>query len=417
MATFKFTFIDLFGGIGGFHLALKYLGGKCIMYSDIDANSANVYKQNFNMVNSGDIRKLDIYQIPDFDVLCAGFPCQSFSNAGHKKAFDDERGTLFNNIIDIIRIKQPTLCILENVKHIKRVSNGDVYKYIYTKLQIENYETYDTIHNVLDFGIPQNRERCVFIAINKNAFSNKYIQILSYFKHLLPKLKEKLSTKFTNMYLRKLSFIDPPYLTKYKITLRTEMILNAWNDLIKQLNVNTNISFPLIIDYWFTDFTEFEIRSFKAWKQNYIKRNKEFYTSHKMILDNWYSRNKKMLDERDIYRKLEWQVGKIKIADSIFNYYIQFRQSGIRVKKSEYFPTLVAINQTSIIGKEKRYISPKECAFIQSFPSSFIIDLVDKHAYKQFGNAVNVDMIYTNMLCLFLSLRKFNFLQFEDEKT
>ena len=95
-----------------------------------------------------------------------------------------------------------------------------------------------------------------------------------------------------------------------------------------------------------------------------------------------------------MYGKLEWQAGKKKENDSIFHHFIQFRQSGIRVKKGEYFPTLVAIVQTPIYAKEKRYITPRECARLQSFPDDFIINTNDHVAYKQFGNAVNVDVVH-----------------------
>ena len=98
--------------------------------------------------------------------------------------------------------------------------------------------------------------------------------------------------------------------------------------------------------------------------------------------------------KREVYCKLEWQVGLKKENDSIFNHFIQVRQSGIRVKKAKYFPTLVAIVQTPIYGKEKRYITPRECARLQSFPDDFIMHTSDNIAYKQFGNAVNVDVVH-----------------------
>ena len=120
----------------------------------------------------------------------------------------------------------------------------------------------------------------------------------------------------------------------------------------------------------------------------------EFDNSIKVVRIDFES-HKEILQKREIYGKLEWQVGAIKPNDSIFNYFIQPRQSGIRVKKAQYFPTLVAIVQVPIYGKEKRYITPRECARLQSFPEDFKMDPVDKKAYKQFGNAVNVDNVKT----------------------
>ena len=124
-----------------------------------------------------------------------------------------------------------------------------------------------------------------------------------------------------------------------------------------------------------------------------MTKNKPLLDKYYSIVKPWYDRYKDILTKREIYGKLEWQVGKIKENDDIYNYFIQFRQSGIRVKKPHYFPTLVAITQTPIYGKNKSYISPRECARLQSFPDSYKIHENDKIAYKQFGNAVNVKMI------------------------
>ena len=118
-------------------------------------------------------------------------------------------------------------------------------------------------------------------------------------------------------------------------------------------------------------------------------------SKYKKQWDKWYEKHKEILQKREIYGKLEWQAGKIKKDDSIWNYFIQIRQSGIRVKRAQHFPTLVAIAQIPIYGKEKRYITPRECARLQSFPEDFIISEEDKDAYKQFGNAVNVENVRT----------------------
>ena len=130
------------------------------------------------------------------------------------------------------------------------------------------------------------------------------------------------------------------------------------------------------------------------WKQDYMTKNKPIYQKYKPQWDEWYDRHKSILTKREIYGKLEWQVGKVKPQESIFNHFIQFRQSGIRVKRAIYFPTLVAIVQTPIYAKEKRYITPRECARLQSFPDNFILHESDHTAYKQLGNAVNVDVVH-----------------------
>ena len=126
-----------------------------------------------------------------------------------------------------------------------------------------------------------------------------------------------------------------------------------------------------------------------------LTKNKPLIEKYKTQFDLWYGENSEILKRREIYGKLEWQAGNIKENDSIFDYFIQIRQSGIRVKRAHHFPTLVAISQIPIYGKEKRYITPRECARLQSFPEDFKIAELDKHSYKQFGNAVNVNNVHT----------------------
>ena len=125
-----------------------------------------------------------------------------------------------------------------------------------------------------------------------------------------------------------------------------------------------------------------------------MTKNKPLLDKYKHIIEPWYTKYKDILSKREIYGKLEWQVGKIKENDSIYNYFIQLRQSGIRVKKINYFPTLVAISQIPIYGKHKSYITPRQCARLQSFPETFILDKNDKVVYKQMGNSVNVHNVY-----------------------
>jgi len=148
-----------------------------------------------------------------------------------------------------------------------------------------------------------------------------------------------------------------------------------------------------MVNEFYKTYTKEEFKELATWRQDYITKNKPLYEKYKDQWDAWYEKHKAILSKREIYAKLEWQVGKIKPNDSIFNYFIQFRQSGIRVKKAHYFPTLVAISQIPIYGKEKRYITPKECLRLQSFPDDFKLLDGDRHAYKQLGNCVNVSNV------------------------
>lgn len=162
----KFKFIDLFAGIGGFRLALQNLGGKCVFTSEWDEQAKKTYEANFGERPFGDITKEETKQfIPDnFDVLCAGFPCQAFSIAGKRGGFEDTRGTLFFDVAEIIRRKKPKAIFLENVKGLRNHDKGKTLKTILNVLRndLGYFVPEPQILNAKDFGVPQNRER-IFI--------------------------------------------------------------------------------------------------------------------------------------------------------------------------------------------------------------------------------------------------------------
>jgi DNA (cytosine-5)-methyltransferase 1 len=163
--------------------------------------------------------------------------------------------------------------------------------------------------------------------------------------------------------------------------------------MIKKLEIKEKLSPTILCKEFKTSIDTEEFKKLVKWKQDYITKNKPIYLKYKKDWDSWYDSNKDFLNKKEVFCKLEWQVGPKKKDDSIWNHFIQIRQSGIRVKKTKYFPTLVAIVQTPIYGKKKRYITPRECARLQSFPDEFKLHEKDNIAYKQFGNAVNVQVI------------------------
>ena len=165
----KITFIDLFAGIGGFRYSLTNCGCKCVFSSEINEACQDVYNKNYGEIPFGDITKVDISQIPDFDILCAGFPCQPFSICGKKKGFDDVRGTLFFDICRIIDAKKPSVVFLENVKHLINHDSKRTFKTICNKLEELGYNVEYRVLNSKDFGVPQSRERLIIIA-TKNIF-------------------------------------------------------------------------------------------------------------------------------------------------------------------------------------------------------------------------------------------------------
>lgn len=185
MATKKKTkhnikFIDLFAGIGGFHLAFHKAGAKCVFVSEWDQHARKTYEHNFRKIQpelfkeglfadgkslfAGDITKVDPKDIPDFDVLCGGFPCQPFSQAGFKKGFEDTRGTLFHDIVKIIREKKPAAFFLENVRHLLKHDGGKTFDVIKRAISEElGYSFHYKIVKASDYGLPQHRPRLFMV--------------------------------------------------------------------------------------------------------------------------------------------------------------------------------------------------------------------------------------------------------------
>lgn len=393
-------FIDLFCGIGGFHQAIKMIdeNSECVMACDIDKSCQESYLENYGITPEKDIKKLNLEKLEDFDILCGGFPCQPFSNGGKKKTFDDDRGLLFDEIIKIARVKKPRFMFLENVKHILKVGNGEVYKYILNQLDKNGYHVQVEEISPHTYGIPQQRERVYFICIRKDIYDGTKIEF--------PK-PEGVTIDFEKFLLKK-SEVDK----KYFVTGDILECLNAWEEMIKVFTKEVEekktiikLTPAIMANEFHKNYSDEEFKQLADWRQEYITKNKPIYNAYKSIWDEWYEQNKSILTKREIYGKLEWQVGNVKEKDSIFNYFIQVRQSGVRVKKAEYFPTLVAIVQVPIYGKEKRYITPRECARLQSFPDTFKIHKDDKKAYKQFGNSVSVENVKT---VISTTLKKYN---------
>lgn len=365
-------FVDLFCGIGGFHQALKN-HGECVFAAEIDAAAAKIYEANHGIKPVGDIKKIDEKDIPDFDLLCAGFPCQPFSHAGNKQGFDDKvRGNLFFDILRILNHKKPKYFILENVKNLLTHDNGHTFKFIIKSLKESGYNVDYKIHNPMDIGIPHNRPR-VFI-------------VGRYDKGINLKIKK------VNKLQPLVNFLDTVVDLKYDVSQHKKDVISIYKKFIKSIN-KKDITFSLWLDYF--KFNG-DLTKFPKWKQEIITKNVKFYTSHKTIC------NKLLLDLKDTiptYRKLEWQAGNIKFDESL----LQFRQSGLRFKTNKYIPCLVAIVQLPILCNKLRTVTPRECARLQSFPDDFIIHSNDKLAYKQLGNSVNVKLIESIYLYTFVN--------------
>lgn len=165
----QFTFIDLFAGIGGIRLGFEDAGGKCVFSSEWDKDAAKTYEANFGEKPFGDITKISPNEIPDFDILLGGFPCQPFSIIGAKAGFQHEtQGTLFFNIEEILKAKKPKAFMLENVKNLTAHDGGRTFKIILGHLKNAGYHVHYKVLNALDFGVPQKRERIIIVGFRND---------------------------------------------------------------------------------------------------------------------------------------------------------------------------------------------------------------------------------------------------------
>jgi DNA (cytosine-5)-methyltransferase 1 len=199
----QLKFIDLFAGIGGFHVALKSLDMKCVFTSEIDRYARQTYSANFNdkylndpKLFAGDIWEVDFKKIPEFDILCGGFPCQPFSQAGYKKGFKDNKdGNLFFSIEKIIRIKKPRAFFLENVRHLKNHDGGKTFKIICRTLQNLGYTFDFKIIKASEFGLPQHRPRVYMVGFYKPKLKDMYKELAFTFPKEI-QLKKSMSDIF-----------------------------------------------------------------------------------------------------------------------------------------------------------------------------------------------------------------------------
>ena len=329
----KFRFIDLFAGIGGIRLPFQQLGGECVFSSEWDKFAQRTYAANYGEVPSGDITQIVASDIPDHDILMGGFPCQSFSQAGLKKGFEDTRGTMFFEIQRILGEKRPKVFLLENVKQLKGHDKGRTLQTIVNILTGEsdlplddvpmsddarealgkklNYWVDYKVLRAADFGIPQNRERIFIVGFDRDYFGEN-IDFNKIFKWPEP----------TN---------QP---TKVGDILESQEILDALED-----------------KYTISD---------KLWAGH-------------------------------LRRKAEHGIKGNGFGYSLFN-----RESSYtNTISARYYKdgSEVLIDQ-SHLGKNPRKLTPRECARLQGFPDDFIVDAVSQgQIYKQFGNSVCVKVI------------------------
>lgn len=411
-------FIDLFAGLGGFHKALHELGHECVFASEIDPVLRETYKNNWGIIPHGDIRDIvenRIDEIPEHDILCAGFPCQPFSKAGKQLGRKDaDRGTLFDEIIKILEHRKPKYFILENVPFIRQHDNEATWNYMENEFKRLKYHVDHKIYSPHNFGIPQHRLRIFIIGSSEelSGFSFKKIDDLRTEKinvdnflekspkniHKLPEKNVKCletwqefvssipnSTPLPGFPIWAMEFgATYPYSGKYPHSMSAKELgeyKGSFGVSLKGLTKPEQMK--LLPSYTKVD------RAYPNWKKRYIEQNREFYKSNKRYITDAVKKISKFSSQS--WQKLEWNVGNSE--RDISKYILQFRASGIRVKKADIFPSLVCTNtQIPIIAWENRYITRKEGLNLQSL-ENLTLPENDNAAFRALGNAVNSHIV------------------------
>lgn len=438
-------FIDLFAGLGGFHFALEELGCECVFASELKDDLRRLYPINFPGCRiEGDITKIDPKDIPAHDILCAGFPCQPFSQAGKRQGFNDEqdRGNLFNYICNILRYHRPRYVLLENVSNLKGHDNGNTWDVIYKKLSkpIEegglNYEVQFDILSPHQFRIPQHRRRIYIVCENRDYGR------LENFKFLTTSEKSCDITKI----------IDENDTDYIPLRATTRNQLDVWQEFITQC-VQHHVaipSFPIWAMEFGADYDYRDVapayqplenlihkrgnlggivmgntvdqcleclpiyartkkdRQFPGWKIRYIEQNRDFYAANYRWIDPWLE---KIQDFENSHQKFEWNCGPD--ADpNLSTKIIQFRASGIRAKLPTFSPalnlcgtqipifpwvTLPGVKDEHGKPQHGRYMTRLEAAKLQGMKRLQFGDetfqLTRSRSFAALGNAVNVTVV------------------------
>lgn len=432
MATTRptFEFVDLFAGLGGFHVALDDLEGKVVFAAEWEPTLNALYKTNYGIQPWTDINDLktdgDIErEVPNHDVLTAGFPCQPFSKAGDQMGFADTlQGTLFFKVHQILRVKRPRYFILENVPNILKHDGGHTQRKIIKMLEMLDYSVRVEHFSPHEFGIPQVRNRAYFVGS---------LDGLDRFEW---PTKHKDPTDITSVLRQDV----PPIRSIPEQTLHA---IDMWGDFLRRSPASVKMpSFPIWsmefgATYPYEDETppgvwdrrpvwglrrmgvkgsfgqslecsvdeqKKRIPShanrdndyrFPRWKRTFIRQNREFYQDNRSWIDPWLAQWRPE-GMRSSYQKMEWNAqGEERDID---NFVLQVRASGLRIKRPTTSPSLIAFTQTQvpILGSnltgERRYITPTECAELQSL-GGIRLPTSDLDAYKALGNAVNARVV------------------------
>ncbi len=398
----SFTFVDLFAGVGGFHSALGALGGRCVYAVEKDAAAAAVYERNWRMPALGDITKDTEGQmlVPEHDVLAAGFPCQPFSKSGFQRGMDEARGTLFWNILEILRVRKPTVVLLENVRNIAGPRHRHEWDVIVRSLRELGYrvsgEPVVFSPHLLPpevGGRPQVRDRVFILAT--------YVGAKGAAHDVPPTVQrpgaEDWSPASWSLYdhLPVDLDLDKEADLKLRLSAAEAEWIEAWDDFVRTLRADGAgrlPGFPVWKDAFVHTNHLVIPPGTPAWKADFLRKNSELYTKHIEAIEDWLERWDYLEHFPPSRRKFEWQAQD---APSLSDTVMHLRPSGLRAKRPTYVPALVAITQTSILGDLRRRLSPREAARLQGLPEWFDFgDQPDSATYKQMGNGINVGAAY-----------------------
>lgn len=376
----KIKYIELFSGIGAFHQAMQRIlpSSKCVFAADINEECANIYTKNYAIESLCDLTKKNEKEIPDHDFCFFSPPCQAFSKGGKQLGFDEARGTLIFEVFRILKEKKPKYILMENVRNLVSHDNGNTIRVILDGLHELGYQTpkLPLILSPHQFGIPQLRERAFLPGIYNPDYVGE--ELVFEFKNLLKKEDNDF-----------LSLLDKDNSDENLKLRKNELkTIQAWNEFYQGIDIKV-IGFPIWADYF---YSEPNIENYPKWKVDFIRKNQELYFRNKTFIDSWIKKYNVFQEFTPTQRKFEWQAGT-KIS-SVYEGLIQFRPSGMRVKLPNVAPALVAMVQTSIVGKYLRKISLKEALKLQDFPENFIFGNQNLHeCYKQLGNSICVKVL------------------------
>ncbi len=411
-------FIDLFAGLGGFHLALKKLGHTCVFASEIDETLRSLYEQNYGMSVAGDIREVPPKKIPSHDILCAGFPCQPFSKARKRNSNSgSDLVELYQEIIRVIEHHKPQYLIMENVPDLIKHEGGGTWENIKKQLEELDYDIEYDIVSPHEFGIPQIRKRMYIVGSRTSLNRLEWPE----------PSPASLSVK---------NVLDSNPDDAVPISKSIKRCLEIWQDFLDRIPRDERIPLPL----WSMEFgatypyrhsTPYSVATrglrnfrgshgqllsectsreeilsllpshartsqnvFPRWKINFIEKNRRFYRRHKDWLDVWM---KDIIEFPSSFQKFEWNCHEHDPCDedrTISKYMIQTRPSGVRIKRTTTAPSLVAMTATQvpIIGWEERYMTVRECKRLQSIREEIRLPEKPTRAYSALGNAVNVEV-------------------------